>query len=295
MRKHLLLAVALTPLVAWNVWLQAQVLDLAASAQDVAFERQLSAAPDQPDPIQPSPDPVEMSEPYDPIWDADTTDHRSAYQRGRDVKVLSARLQAPVADWVRTRDEGCRLARMGVSEDTRPLRRRAGGGTEGELTADHHGIAAVVKNNMGRLSLKRHRLKGKAKTWVQVMGELSPHVNRVVELKPGKPRQVWTSSLPCAGDEMPEGWEDDPQAGDWEIARQFWPTFRDEVVRLWLTDDFDHVPGKPIGWGSMTGDIPKALARGMVLVPWGDGRNGFVRWPTADERRLVVATGPKVP
>lgn len=173
---------------------------------------------------------------------------------------------------------------MGVSEDTRPLRRIAGGGTEGKMTADHHGIANVVRNNLGRLLLRRHRLKGKVRNWTQVMGELSPHVNRVVELKKGKPRQVWTSSLPCEGDAKPEGWDLDPQAGDWEVARMFWPGFRDDVTSRWLTNDFTPVPGKPIGWGSMSGDIPNALGRGMVLVPWGDGRNGFVRWPRKDEK-----------
>ena len=207
----------------------------------------------------------------------------SAYQRR-----LANPKAAPVGPWGRTRGQGCRLARMCISEDTRPLRRVSGGGTEASLTADCHGIANVVANNKGRLLLRRHRLKGKVKNWEQVMGELSPHVNRVVELKTGKPRQVWTSSLPCAGDEQPEGWDADPQAGDWEVARMFWPDFRDLVTRMWLTDAFKLVPGKPIGWGSMSGDIPNALGRGMILVPWGDGRNGFVRWP----RTGLIASNP---
>lgn len=215
--------------------------------------------------------PVEMSDPNDPVLLADiAAERRSAAERS-----LSEYEQTKgVKKWRRTKLQGCQLARMGISENSRPLRRTQGDrpGTEGMLTDDHYGIAHVVVNN---------RPCNGCKNWMDVMHRLSPHVGRQKKLT--RPRQHWTSTLPCKGDEKPEGWNDDRFAGDWEVARMFWPTFRDAVIKMWVNGDIEYMPGKAIAWGCVKTernktwcfDPRRARARGLCkLTGFGD-LNGF--------------------
>ena len=136
-------------------------------------------------------------------------------------------------DWPRTKRQGCQLARMGISENASPL---LASGLAGGLSEDHAGIASVVVNSA--------HLGG---DWLSVMQVLAPHVGKLKA--PNRPRQVWTSNLPCTGAAKPEGWDNDKYAGDWETSKLFWVKFRDEVTSKWLAKDFHAAPGRVIAWG----------------------------------------------
>jgi len=190
----------------------------------------------------------------------------SAYQLGQRER---AARELAESSRRRTLRQGCQLARMGISEDSRPLRFEAGGGTEGAITQDHHGIANVVLNN-AKLG----------PNWLAVMYRLSPHVGRQKELT--RPRQRWTSTLPCRGAEKPDGWDEDPWTGEWEIAAPFWEKYRDAMVKAWVRHEIELAPGKPIAWGCRKDekrpwctDPKRALARGLCEVPGFGELNGF--------------------
>jgi hypothetical protein len=208
----------------------------------------------------------------------------SAYERGLEKEAEPDPEPELGPGWTRTRAQGCRLARMSANENTRVLRPESGGGTDTAFTEDTHGIAEVVKNNQYRLLARRHGFNRRVQNWEEVMGELSPHTNGVVECKPGK-QHCWTRHLSCTAsaldlkdaDSAPEGWET-ARHGDWRIYGPRWPVFRDKVIQAWLSDSFIDVPGKPIGWGN-EGDIARAIKRGMCVIPGLGDRNGFIAEP----------------
>lgn len=214
-------------------------------------------------------------EPMDPL------EGLSAYQRGQ---VMKADMAAGVVDekpsWQRTRAQGVLLGRMFSSEDTRALRRRSGGGTCGDVTADHLLIARVVMNN----AESRSTFRG----WSDVMRFLSPHVTASKELT--RPRQRWTSTLPGYGDAMPSGWVDsrdvvdgEDNDGDWRVHGPCWVELRKKAIELWLTGPpFGDFPKdvKPKRWGNENDVITffgKKNKKGrfynrerFCVVPYGD-------------------------
>ncbi len=220
---------------------------------------------------------VEMSDPNDPVllWDIERTEAAERRQSSpAELALDDWQAFKGKKHWRLTRRQGCQLARMGVSENSRPLRRVRGErpGTEGVPTQDHFGIAHVIINN---------RPCSHCRSWLDVMHKLSPHVGRQKKLT--RPRQKWTSSLPCTGDDKPEGWDEDKWAGDWEVARMFWPMFRDEMIRVWVNGDIGYMPGKAIAWGCIKTernktwcwDPEKAKARGLCVLPDYGNLNGF--------------------
>lgn len=179
--------------------------------------------------------------------------------------------------WVRTREQGVQLARMFVNEDDRPLRRKIGGGTEGEMTIDHIMISRTVYTN-------RHTRKTFS-NWMQVMKFLSPHVGRVKSSK--RHRHEWTSQLQSFGDDPPRSWIDCRHVdrgkrcdGDWRIHGRLWVKFREHVIRYWTDDDLlfmfatEEETSKPRHWGN-TQDVIRFLSRHQKLCVLGVGDRNF--------------------
>lgn len=181
--------------------------------------------------------------------------------------------------WKRTRAQGVQLARMCVNEDSRSLRRLPSG-TEGHLTIDHKLIAQVI--------WERRRAKTTFRGWLDVMKWLSPHVGKVKESK--RHRHNVSAHLPANGDDPPSQWIDCRDVaegeycdGDWRVHGPYWVAFRERVVDMWLTIDFDRVARelgvKPTGWGNDE-DVVRYLRKnpGFCVLAIGDA-NFFVALP----------------
>lgn len=164
------------------------------------------------------------------------------------------------------------LARIMVNENSRHLR-------TGEFTADAHAIAAVVENNQHRLLAKRaghgHR---NVRNWMEVMGELAPHVTKTVPGKPGR-QYLWTRNLPAKSCGKPEGFR-----RKWpKRYAEGWCTFREKVIYAWVHDTFRWVPGRPTAWASK--GVLKTISKRRLCLVKGVGTydpktgkgNGFAR------------------
>lgn len=183
---------------------------------------------------------------------------------------LAASIPKP-GTWKRTREQGVQLARMGVNEDSRSLRRLPGG-TEGKPTIDHRLIAQTVLN--------RRRAKSTFTGWLDVMKWLSPHVGKVKESK--RHRHEVNAHLPANGGDPPPQWidcrdvdEGEDCDGDWRVHGPYWVETRERIVDLWLTADFDRYPVKPVQWGNDDDVIRFLKRKGETHCVLGIGERNF--------------------
>lgn len=233
-------------------------------------------------PVQPPKTQTRVSAPSEPLA-ASQTPQRPGNDPALVVAVIPAALAAPTAvgpTWKRTRAQGVQLARMFVNEDSRSLRREAGGGTEGKLTIDHSLIAQVV--------WEQRRARPSFRGWLDVLKWLSPHVGKVKE--PKRRRHDVSAHLPVKGNAPPEQWidcrdvaEGEECDGDWRVHGPYWVDFREAVVDMWLTIDLEQqaktLGVRPISWGNDE-DVTRYLKNnpGHCALAMGE-RNFFVALP----------------
>jgi hypothetical protein len=161
----------------------------------------------------------------------------------------------------RTREQGIKLARIIVNEDSRALRDRVDGclrgcGTGGAPTPDALGIAQVVEVVAARMS--------KRATFDTAMTALSP---RVGGDGPRLPRRAWTRWLPTTGIEQPEGWITE-RDGRWASYARNWARFRDSTVASWMAGPTAQaVPGMPIAWGTVEDYFRFKASRDLCRLP----------------------------
>lgn len=135
--------------------------------------------------------------------------------------------------WRRTAAQGAMLARVIVSERSDVL--RSDDYDHGEIDL----FASVVLNNRGLLK--------KARGWLDVLGELAPHVTRRRE--PTKPRHLWTSTLVGCTEAQPSGWVSE-RDGDWRIYQLRWQSFCLDVRDRWIRGQFT-LTSDVIAWGNL--------------------------------------------
>jgi hypothetical protein len=171
----------------------------------------------------------------------------------------------------RTRENGVRLARMSLGENTRPLRPRrcaADGtcpkgvslrkdGTAGEPTQDHSVVLQTVENKRQELE----RLWKRPVRLREAMRAMAPHLvgDRVLK----RDRQVWIRGLPSRGRALPRGY---PDAALWkERHSRNWERFRAWAIQQVTVGYFPICEGTPVAYGSQI-DWPLAVSRGLCII-----------------------------
>jgi hypothetical protein len=179
------------------------------------------------------------------------------------------------------RKEACWLARVGISENSLPIRMFDVGppgrkGTGGQPTDDHWAILEVA------MATQYRRDKG------YLVDGLGRHAKRVLgHRKKTNHRQEWTSQLPCSGSAMPAAWRDlyaSPRHrypdGDWRIAAWLWPIYRKIIVDAVMAGTAPRIftpEGNPRRWGNKN-DICMKHNHGWCILPGGD-LNYFLAQP----------------
>ncbi|MEE8615520.1 MAG: hypothetical protein V3T11_09960 [Roseateles sp.] len=199
--------------------------------------------------VVPAPAPVVMSPPYNPDWDKDDADDRSAYERRDDepedeleeghVPTL-APVPRPDKLWRHTEEQGVMWARLCASESKDVL-----GLGKGDMVLGCRLIGHVIRNNKKGLLIRGTKLP--AVGYLSVMRQLSPHVTR--KFLPKRERQKWTSTLQPIGEDPPDGWVPE-RDGDWRIYSDSWVRLRAQSVKMWTKQWLGKVPGggRPKAW-----------------------------------------------
>jgi len=143
---------------------------------------------------------------------------------------------ASAQEWRRTPVEGAMLARIIVSERSAVLRERDAASVD---ASEFDWFASVVINNRDRFP--------RARSWLAIMGELSPHVT--MRKPTTTARQEWTSTLVGCTERQPAGWIRE-RDGKWDIYALRWQSFCIDIRDRWVRGDFE-VHEDAIAWGSV--------------------------------------------
>lgn len=127
------------------------------------------------------------------------------------------------------------LARIIINEQSAPIRGETYDPREIDL------IASVVLNN-------RTRFPG-AKSWLEIMRRLAPHVTRAKEVT--RAHHAWTGDLPAGCSKTRPATWDDVANGPWVAWAPHWQNFCQLVVAKWTAGDIER-NHDVITWGATT-------------------------------------------
>jgi hypothetical protein len=157
------------------------------------------------------------------------------------------------------------ITRVCAHEDSRPLRRVAGGGTAGEPTEDCLGILQTTLTFQDEFRYPSPYAAIRA---------LAPHVTGARE---GSARHRAYGALPAFGLARPAAWNE-ARHGSWELHGPYWGKFRERMEQIAATGFEPPCPGKPIHWGNADDLQTHARKRGLCVLACGE-RNHFVARP----------------
>lgn len=241
-------------------------------------------------PVSTTATPLKRSQPGERERNSGATERREATRRDSRERPAPTSLrttawQGPAADEAQTRHSppaagqpssrapvAVLLARVAVNEDSRPLRPRSDGGTDGAPSAD---TLAIVQTARAWAAWQGRSLEASIRA-------LAPYVSGTRPAKSA--RHAAYAALPAHGSVRPLAWAEDA-FGSWAVHGPRWAKLRAAVAEL-VRHPITQCAGEPIAWGGPMDDHI-AIGRGLVRLDCGpEVVNSFWGLPT---RRSIAA------